>query len=117
MFEEITARVADGGHSFEDDGRRLAIVIVQAPRGAVRRVRGIVGQAIRSTLGVRRWGAEPHGVSYITDEEMRAVGTRDPRYTLYVTDGEMERLSEEIGARLADDGWGEAHPPVDIYHD
>jgi len=89
--------------------RRLAVIMIYARKGEVQEVRGIVGRAIRSSLGVRRWLEDDHWVAY-----HRREGDQSPRYTLYVTDAEMDRLVGEIEDLEVGLGW---RLPIEIFHD
>lgn len=92
--------------------RRAACILIAAADGDVRAARGLVGRAIRSALSVTRWGDADHGVSYYSSA---ACDGGLPRFTLEVTDAEMDALTAEIEAMAAAEGWTAA--PVDIYHD
>ena len=92
--------------------RREACILIAAADGDVRAARGLVGRAIRSALGVARWGDDTHGVCYLSSA--RCEG-QTPRFLLMVSDAEMDALTAEIEAMAIADGW--TAKPVDIYHD
>lgn len=89
---------------------REAVINVTAAKGHTRAARALISKAIKKALKIRKWGTPPHHVHY---EPKR--GNEDPRYTLHVTDQEMERVSAEIEKMAKAAGW--PHAPVDIYHD
>lgn len=95
--------------------RRGACIILEGARGHRGAARALVGRAIRKALGVRRWGTEPHYVSYVSLSEARSYGLANPRFTVVLSDAEMARLEEVLLETAEAEGW--ERPPVDIYHD
>lgn len=97
----------------DDDGRRLAVILVTASTGHVNAARGLIGRAIRKALGVERWGDAPHFVRYYGASADPQGGGR--RYVLDVTDEEFEAVTTAIWEMANEEGWN--RPPIDAYHD
>lgn len=101
----------------DEQGRRDAVIIITAVKGDVRAARGVVSRALRRALRLKKLGAPPHSVTYYSSAEIAAdiPGTDNPRYTLKVTDEEMQRLADLIIEEARVEGFD--RPPVEIYHD
>jgi len=101
----------------DEHGRREAAIILTARKGYVRAARGLVGKAIRKALGVKNWYADPHVVTYDSAAALKAVDGFDmePRFTLYATDEEIEKVYQEMRRLAHEGGWNGV--PVEIYHD
>ncbi|MBW2672470.1 MAG: hypothetical protein JRD89_03520 [Deltaproteobacteria bacterium] len=100
--------------------RRTAVIYIAAVTGHVRAARGLVGRAIRRSLGVKQWYTDPYFVTYRSRADVIRDGAdaalASPRFTLEITDDERELLEAELIHLAADEGWLSG-PPVDIYHD
>jgi hypothetical protein len=98
-----------------DAWRRSAVFIVIAEKGARNRARKLFGHVVRKAFGIRRWHTDPYYVDYMSDAEARSYDMTDARYTMDLTDREMECLYKHLRAAFMADGWEGV--PFDVYHD
>lgn len=98
--------------STQETYRREACILNTAGKGWKRNVKGIIGKAIRKALGVKEWHTEPHCVSYCGEAECEGSA---PRFLLWVTDEEMDKVNLEMNKIGKESGWDVL--PVDCYHD
>jgi len=96
--------------------RKRACILVTAVDGETKAARSLIGRAIRTALSVHQWHTEPHRVVYASKAECSAndAGTTS-RYTLNVTDLELDKLTRELERLSSIEGWNRV--PVDIYCD
>jgi len=101
--------------------RRPAVIIIAAAKGDVRAARGLASRAINAALGNPPHYTEPFNISYMSAWEAKTYDLSDPRYTLDVTDAELERIIAEARRLAEAEGWtnnsGVPSPPIDVYHD
>ena len=95
-----------------DSSRRHAVICLTAAQGFVTEARGLVGRALRKSLGISRWHSAPHHIAYeAADDEGRALR----RYIGEMTDAEMQAFVDTVTEMAEAEGWNGA--PVDVYHD
>ena len=92
--------------------RRSACFLIQATKGNRRAARGLIGRALRTGLGIRKWHTAPHFVEYLpesTDVDFTA------RFCFEATDDEFAAVSKEMCRLAENEGWSGC--PGDGYHD
>lgn len=93
--------------------RSTACLVVNAAPGEERAARGLMGRAIRATLGVRQWKQAPHFVAFYARDSY-GPGF-DPRFTVEVTDAEFTKLVAAAARLALAEGWDRS--PFDCYLD
>jgi hypothetical protein len=96
--------------------RRSFVAIVSAPKGDVRAARGLIGRALRKSLSVKRWGVEPHFITY--DPAWRDpdyARQNDPTFRGWATGEEVKAFLLLLSAMSEAEGW--SRTPADLYHD
>jgi hypothetical protein len=112
MSKDKIYKLAD---EFEDyNERRVADLIISAPKGEVRAAKKLLRMALASSLGIKSFGEDPHLLYFVSSKEAKSSGVSS-KFELYVTDEEMDKFNTEL-RRLSDEqGW--TNPPAEIYHD
>ena len=101
--------------------RRYGIILLEARPGWLRAARGLVGRALRQSLGIKSWHSDPHFVTYwkegALDEDGGGTGgmASTARFTGDFTDAEFDAFLTLVFAMAKAEGWDSA--PVDCYHD
>lgn len=101
------------------EGRRRAQIYIYAPKGANREMRGLIGKAIRESLGISKWGEPPYLVHYYSAKERAGdagipISDSSASYDIQLTDAEYTQVMGAIRRRMEEAGWDGG---VEGYHD